>query len=58
MLRTSPRSPGSGPRHLAWHPGGTLYVVNELSSAVSVLSWDAALGRLSDAGSVPQDSNG
>jgi 6-phosphogluconolactonase len=41
-------TPGSGPRHLAWHPGGTLYVVNELSSAVSVLSWDAALGRLSD----------
>jgi len=42
-------TPGSGPRHLAWHPGGTLlYVVNELSSTVSVLHWDAALGRLSD----------
>lgn len=42
-------APGSGPRHLAWHPSGTLlYVVNELNSTVSALRWDAAPGLLTD----------
>ena len=42
-------TPGSGPRHLAWHPSGQwLYVVNELASSVSLFRWDAAAGRLSD----------
>ena len=40
--------PGSGPRHLAWHPDGrTLYVVNELFSTVTALRWEAASGSLS-----------
>lgn len=40
--------PGSGPRHLAFHPDGkTLYVVSELSSSVSGLRWDAGRGSLS-----------
>jgi 6-phosphogluconolactonase len=40
--------PGSGPRHLAWHPNGkTLYVVNELFSTVSALRWDGTSGSLS-----------
>jgi 6-phosphogluconolactonase len=40
--------PGSGPRHLAWHPSGTtLYVLNELFSTVSALHWNAASGSLS-----------
>ena len=39
---------GAGPRHLAFHPNGKLaYVVNELQSTVSVLSYDSADGRLS-----------
>ena len=39
--------PGSGPRHLAWHPSGNiLYVINELSSTVTAFGWDSAAGRL------------
>jgi 6-phosphogluconolactonase len=39
--------PGSGPRHLAWHPGGSyLYVLAELDSTVTVLRWDAERGAL------------
>ncbi|QIJ61208.1 lactonase family protein [Streptomyces sp. JB150] len=39
--------PGSGPRHLAFHPGGThAYVVNELSPTVTVCHWDAGDGVL------------
>jgi len=38
---------GSGPRHLAWHATGrVLYVLNELSSTVSALRFDAARGVL------------
>ncbi|GAA3243563.1 hypothetical protein GCM10020256_68510 [Streptomyces thermocoprophilus] len=39
--------PGSGPRHLAFHPSGRFaYVVNELSPTVTVCRWDAADGTL------------
>jgi 6-phosphogluconolactonase len=39
--------PGSGPRHLAFHPGGKhVYVINELLSTITVFSWDAATGAL------------
>jgi len=39
--------PGSGPRHLAFHPTGKyLYVINELLSTVSVFSYDAEKGAL------------
>ena len=39
--------PGSGPRHLAFHPDGTrLYVINELSSTIAVLAYDAATAGL------------
>jgi 6-phosphogluconolactonase len=39
--------PGSGPRHLAWHPTRrAIYLLNELRSTVSVLSFDAARGAL------------
>jgi 6-phosphogluconolactonase len=37
--------PGSGPRHLAFHPGGRFaYLVNEIDSTVAVLAYDAAAG--------------
>lgn len=39
--------PGSGPRHLVFHPNGRFfYVVNELSSTVSSFSYEAADGVL------------
>ncbi|MFE9609650.1 lactonase family protein [Streptomyces sp. NPDC006012] len=39
--------PGSGPRHLAFHPdGGYAYVVNELTPTVTVCRWDAGEGLL------------
>ncbi|MFC8519336.1 lactonase family protein [Streptomyces sp. NPDC057257] len=39
--------PGSGPRHLAFHPDGTrAYVVNELTPTVTVCRWDADSGTL------------
>jgi 6-phosphogluconolactonase len=39
--------PGSGPRHLAYHPNGsTVYVINELNGTLTVLNWDAQSGKL------------
>ncbi|MFV0137454.1 lactonase family protein [Streptomyces sp. HMX87] len=39
--------PGSGPRHLAFHPSGRLaYVANELAPTVTVCRWDPADGVL------------
>ncbi|MEU3661789.1 lactonase family protein [Streptomyces sp. NPDC032940] len=39
--------PGSGPRHLAFHPDGDhAYVANELAPTVTVCRWDAADGTL------------
>jgi 6-phosphogluconolactonase len=39
--------PGSGPRHLAWHPSRrAIYLLNELSSTVSALRFDADRGSL------------
>lgn len=41
--------PGSGPRHMAWHPGGrVLYVANELDSTVSAFAFDPAGGALAE----------
>lgn len=40
-------TPGSGPRHMTFHPAGhRLYVINELGSSMTVLEWDAASGML------------
>ncbi|MFH8591045.1 lactonase family protein [Streptomyces rimosus] len=42
-----PLRPGSGPRHLAFHPrGGHAYVINELASTVTPCRWDAITGTL------------
>lgn len=41
--------PGAGPRHLRFHPDGKhAYVVNELDCTVSVCTWDATRGVLSE----------
>ncbi|WP_030340185.1 lactonase family protein [Streptomyces sp. NRRL S-1022] len=46
--------PGSGPRHLAFHPGGEhAYVVNELTPTVTVCRWDAAGGSLKPLTEIP-----
>lgn len=46
--------PGSGPRHMAFHPsGGHAYVLNELEPTVTVCRWDAATGRLEPLGETP-----
>jgi 6-phosphogluconolactonase len=34
-------SPGSGPRHLAWHPNGKIvYSINELANTLNAYVWD------------------
>ncbi|WMC85057.1 lactonase family protein [Streptomyces rochei] len=46
--------PGSGPRHLAFHPDGShAYVVNELAPTVTVCRWDAVEGVLQPLTEVP-----
>jgi len=40
-------APGSGPRHLAFHPDGrTVYATDEMAGTVETYAWDAALGAL------------
>ncbi|MCX3060151.1 lactonase family protein [Streptomyces beihaiensis] len=46
--------PGSGPRHLAFHPSGHhVYVLNELAPTLTVCRWDGALGLLEPIAEVP-----
>lgn len=41
-------APGSGPRHLAFHPTlPRVYVINELNSTIGALAWDEGEGALS-----------
>jgi 6-phosphogluconolactonase len=54
--------PGSGPRHLAFHPNGRYaYVLSELSSTLTVCSYDPDRGELKEIQTVstlPEDFNG
>jgi 6-phosphogluconolactonase len=44
----APVKPGSGPRHLAFHPSGRFaFVICELTSEIACFSYDPAEGRLS-----------
>jgi 6-phosphogluconolactonase len=44
-----PLAPGSGPRHLSFHPSGRyLYVINELALTVTVFARDAKTGGLTE----------
>ncbi|WP_309248466.1 lactonase family protein [Streptomyces sp. MNP-20] len=46
--------PGSGPRHLAFHPRGErAYVLNELAPTLTVCAWDAADGNLKPLSETP-----
>ena len=40
-------SPGAGPRHLTFHPGGRhVYVINELDNSVTLIDYDSETGIL------------
>jgi 6-phosphogluconolactonase len=42
-------APGSGPRHMAFHPNRRfLYVIEEMASAVAVFAWDSTHGVLTE----------
>ncbi|MFF2193051.1 lactonase family protein [Streptomyces sp. NPDC058157] len=50
---TAALRPGSGPRHLAFHPAGAVvYVLHELEPLLTVCRWDADAGRLDPVGEV------
>ena len=54
--------PGSGPRHLAFHPGGRFaYVIHELRSEVTALHWDSIGGSFTEihaVSTIPRDFSG
>ena len=46
--------PGSGPRHMAFHPNGRIaYVVSELKPTVTVFSYDASAGSFQHLQTIP-----
>jgi 6-phosphogluconolactonase len=46
-------APGSGPRHLAFHPNGKwAYSIDELDSTITFLSWNAKSGILTTVASI------
>ncbi|MFO1483928.1 MAG: lactonase family protein [Verrucomicrobiaceae bacterium] len=55
-------TPGSGPRHLTFHPNGKLvYVINELANTIAVFDWNAADGTLKEKQTIatlPKDFTG
>ncbi|WP_017595659.1 lactonase family protein [Nocardiopsis potens] len=51
---TAARLPaGTGPRHMAVHPSGHIYVAGELDARVHVLRWDPRTARARPVASVP-----
>jgi 6-phosphogluconolactonase len=51
--------PGSGPRHLSFHPSGTVaYLTQELTSTLTVLRYDPVRGRLTPAQTLPTAPRG
>lgn len=48
-VQTFTTKPGSGPRHITFHPNGeTAYLLTELSSEVIVLDYDSISGRFTE----------
>jgi 6-phosphogluconolactonase len=45
--------PGGGPRHLAFHPGGFVFVNNEMEMSVTAFKRDSASGALTEIHTVP-----
>lgn len=51
---TAQAAPGSGPRHLRFHPDGrTLYALNELHGTITAYACDAATGHLTPRQTLP-----
>lgn len=45
--------PGSGPRHLAFHPDGQhAFIIHEMGNTLAVAKWDASAGKFTTLGSV------
>lgn len=41
--------PGSGPRHIAFHPNGKFaYVINEMTATLSTMAWDPKAGTMKE----------
>ncbi len=55
-------TPGAGPRHFAFHPGGKFaYVINEIGNTVTTFQFDAAKGVLTpiqEIGTLPEGFQG
>lgn len=55
-------APGSGPRHLAFHPGGKYaYVITEMGNTITVFTYDSEKGALREAQTIstlPEDFQG
>ena len=55
-------TPGSGPRHLTFHPNGKLvYVINELANTITVFDWNPTDGTLKEKQTIatlPKDFTG
>jgi 6-phosphogluconolactonase len=46
-------APGSGPRHMSFHPNGKwAYVINELNLTMTAVQWDSSEGRLTELQSI------
>jgi 6-phosphogluconolactonase len=55
-------SPGSGPRHIAFHPSGKfVYLINEMACTIITFAWDSASGTLTElqtSSTIPSDYKG
>jgi 6-phosphogluconolactonase len=55
-------APGSGPRHVIFHPNGRwVYLITEMGNTIMLFDWDTARGALSEAQTVstlPKDYQG
>lgn len=55
-------APGSGPRHVRFHPNGRLiYLINEMASSIIGFDWDTAAGKLTEfqtVSTLPEDFKG
>ena len=54
--------PGSGPRHIAFHPNGKfVYLINEMACTIIVYAWDSIAGTLTElqtSSTLPPDFKG
>jgi len=55
-------SPGSGPRHIAFHPNGKfVYLINEMACTIITYAWGSTIGKLTElqtSSTLPYDFKG